>query len=805
METGFWQKLGQVFPVVPIPLLASLALTAALAGLDPVHEGFAIYASNLVFYADGSPNLWERIYAFWRLAAGIAALAVAGFILWSTSRIALIVAGIPKDNSVAAWVPRMIGAAPLFGAATGMIAVAFSTETGRDEQAVLFISAQFLSVLGYYIFTRFVNRTKVNKRRDEGLLTLLLLGVTYAAIGYAIHFCDFSEMRLRVLGVALWSALTCGAVSLALLGQSTKDLSDDWVGLLVSWLGGGAMLLGTAAAVGLIVFPQTTIWLVGLGLLQSVAPWVPIVAFVVTSATALSSSPQPRIDKGNVKDVSGQSHFAKWHLFAVFAIFALGLAMLIWKVDIASLVLGPLALVAMLMCLVTIFAGYAGIAARKWCAGFPLTGALLLVTFVLTSLGWNNKTWVRTVPSNVTEKRSVAEAFIEWDSGVSSDPVYIIAAQGGGLFAGYHVAYTLAALAEDYPQIAGQIFAISGVSGGSVGAGVFAAIQYQAEMADSEEIGSQRATVRNVLRRDFLSPLLGGLASYDLSLTLLQLPIPYGDRARALEASFEAAVERGIGSHGLALLRGSVFDAWEPGRSVPALFLNTTEVDTGARIVFGPVLSAQQRSNSTRNIRDITEGHVPPLSTAMGLSARFPLVTPPGRLRVSLGEATGAIRLADGGYFDNTGLETAADVIAAIRSTKTEREIRLIILRSSSEPFEPGTLPSAQHGNLAAPLTAFVEAWRSRAALTRDVAKGRTQGLSTVGPNASVFEFQLNDRDYDFTLSWTLSRRTFCQIELDVEQDLEKFVARFKPEMANKSMQRLRPVQIACGAGASHR
>ena len=53
-------------------------------------------------------------------------------------------------------------------------------------------------------------------------------------------------------------------------------------------------------------------------------------------------------------------------------------------------------------------------------------------------------------------------------------PVYIVAAQGGGIYAAYHAAVLLARLQDLCPEFRNHLFAISSVSGGSLGAAVFA-------------------------------------------------------------------------------------------------------------------------------------------------------------------------------------------------------------------------------------------------------------------------------------------------------------------------------------------
>ena len=55
-------------------------------------------------------------------------------------------------------------------------------------------------------------------------------------------------------------------------------------------------------------------------------------------------------------------------------------------------------------------------------------------------------------------------------------PVYIIAAEGGGIYAAHHAAVWLSRMQDICPSFAQHIFAISGISGGSVGGSVFAGL-----------------------------------------------------------------------------------------------------------------------------------------------------------------------------------------------------------------------------------------------------------------------------------------------------------------------------------------
>ena len=54
------------------------------------------------------------------------------------------------------------------------------------------------------------------------------------------------------------------------------------------------------------------------------------------------------------------------------------------------------------------------------------------------------------------------------------------------------------------------------------------------------------------------------------------------------------------------------------------------------------------------------------LSTAAGLSARFPVISSAGWFQHQVGNQTFRVRLIDGGYVDNSGLATTRDIIAAL-------------------------------------------------------------------------------------------------------------------------------------------
>ena len=128
---------------------------------------------------------------------------------------------------------------------------------------------------------------------------------------------------------------------------------------------------------------------------------------------------------------------------------------------------------------------------------FPVLFALgaLAVVFSL----WNDNHPVRVLPDTASppsRAESVGDYFALWlaertrPGAVATPPmvkgrmpVFIVAAEGGGIRAAYWTGMVLAGIQDRHPAFAGQLFAISGVSGGSLGGAVFAALT--AEVQDS--------------------------------------------------------------------------------------------------------------------------------------------------------------------------------------------------------------------------------------------------------------------------------------------------------------------------------
>ncbi|MGC8644145.1 MAG: hypothetical protein ACP5XB_30160, partial [Isosphaeraceae bacterium] len=242
--------------------------------------------------------------------------------------------------------------------------------------------------------------------------------------------------------------------------------------------------------------------------------------------------------------------------------------------------------------------------------------ALLLVVAVLFLTGPFNLRSVRTIPplsprAKAARRLALSEHIDHWlearrgpiQTAADRYPVFIVSAEGGGIRAACWTAGVLCALQDSEPQFADHVLGISSVSGGSLGAATFAALVREAHLghldlarSNANGEGPLQAYAAEVLSRDFLSPVLATMLIPDVAGCLLHLE-HFGDRASALEKAFEIAWRRAVGTNAFAepleaLWMSSAQD------HVPALFLNSTEPDTGQRIVNSHVVIDPELSSA---------------------------------------------------------------------------------------------------------------------------------------------------------------------------------------------------------------
>jgi hypothetical protein len=305
--------------------------------------------------------------------------------------------------------------------------------------------------------------------------------------------------------------------------------------------------------------------------------------------------------------------------------------------------------------------------------------------------GYHN---VRTIARTGGEPMTLDQAWQRWlthQPDREAVPLILVASEGGGIRAAYWTARVLdCAVDADLescgyvplgePGYPGAIFLASGVSGGSLGLVAYSAAQSR---------GGEGDWPNARLDDDFLAASGSWLLFTDLPNALLKLDLQQ-DRAAVLEQAWERAWEAP------SPLERGLFASWQDERDVPLLILNGTSVQDGCRVntsvldadveeptrardclTMDAFSTAGTRPNeeALAGTHDIVDALCPDedvrLSTAALLSARFPWVSPAGRVpRCGSGSATYVV---DGGYFDTSAASTLQELWARLEPLVAEQ------------------------------------------------------------------------------------------------------------------------------------
>jgi hypothetical protein len=301
---------------------------------------------------------------------------------------------------------------------------------------------------------------------------------------------------------------------------------------------------------------------------------------------------------------------------------------------------------------------------------------------------------IRTLPGAPAQRSTLQERWNDWKAACGDEDTrpIIVAISGGASRAGL---WGAAVLAEVEKRAAGQnaaLFAISSVSGGSLGAAAYMGVR----ASETDQIGGPHACqmtrasmdsfstfAQQLGAADEVGPLLSGYLFSDVPRSLLGwLPallgadLAGGDRGAAIERSFEANARVAARD---AKITTTSFD--EPflslaaKKTLPLWIANGTERDTGSRALTIAINSRERPTPNGqpnkinpwpfRGASDVLAqlGTDVPISTAINNTARFPFLEPAGKLLTNTTGKTG-VSLIDGGYFDNSGLETALELAA---------------------------------------------------------------------------------------------------------------------------------------------
>ncbi len=328
--------------------------------------------------------------------------------------------------------------------------------------------------------------------------------------------------------------------------------------------------------------------------------------------------------------------------------------------------------------------------------GVPIV-IILLVLMAIFSF-WNDNHPIRPLDSGLSapQRPALEEALTQWHDAHCDasrcDPFLLVATAGGGIRAAYWTGTLLGKLQDaSGGRFDDHLFAISGVSGGSVGATVYRAVTANRDT-------DVTARIQQILGQDYLGPVAAGLLYKDAVQRLLPLPL-LGDRAEIFEQGLEAGFKRFGTAGGVSLDSSFIGIAALDGRPWPALFLNSTWSDNGRRIVAATLRTDTLAPPADRRVlyKDLltTLGGDLRLSTAAHNSARFPFVSPAGGWKPADSQRQPWQRLQDGGLFENYGAETALEIVNVAErlwQRKWGLALHPYLILISSDPTLPGQL-----------------------------------------------------------------------------------------------------------------
>jgi hypothetical protein len=336
-----------------------------------------------------------------------------------------------------------------------------------------------------------------------------------------------------------------------------------------------------------------------------------------------------------------------------------------------------------------------------------LTVYPLLIFLVFSTWMENHNTPVGAPPgrdgARAPDRRQTLEA--QWGrwfqafeaSECAGGPVYLVAAAGGAARAAFWTADVLTYL-EEQTRAAGQtscfarsMFVISGVSGGSLGAATFVSLLAE-ERVRGGLLGNLRARAHDFHDEDMLAPVSGYLLFQDFAQRFLPVSVPGWDRSHGLEEAWMADWQEQQARHAagapappnwFALPMETLYEN-DRDLVLPTLFLNTTRVSNGHRALQSNTAFAPDEMHDLFQEDFLTKRLT--LAGAVHNSARFMYVSPAARVwKLKDGEPAPWDYLVDGGYFENSGAATLAEVIKAIPD---DVRPRLTLLLISSNPFK---------------------------------------------------------------------------------------------------------------------
>lgn len=321
-------------------------------------------------------------------------------------------------------------------------------------------------------------------------------------------------------------------------------------------------------------------------------------------------------------------------------------------------------------------------------------GAAIIIVLLATTLLGNSYHEITYTPAGESEAptlRSFTQTFL--DNSDSGKPIILVAADGGGLKACYWTMLNLEAMERD-SLFDGQVFALSGASGGTIGISMYTFLRARKDLSQARRqqlIDSIGGT--NFLAGDFTGLLTRFPHNYWPDLPGLE-PWRLEDRQEGMARAYvEIAGERRPGWRYEDVNNRPFWHLWEDQTTLPMMIVNTANSEDGRLGTVFPL-----RENPVRGTIDLTRKarlgkseDVEAISypQATFLSNRFPIASPAARI-------PGKGHFVDAGTAENSGISSLYQLLQHMKArsgTDTvfqrffDRDIILVSMRNAASRF----------------------------------------------------------------------------------------------------------------------
>jgi predicted acylesterase/phospholipase RssA len=351
-------------------------------------------------------------------------------------------------------------------------------------------------------------------------------------------------------------------------------------------------------------------------------------------------------------------------------------------------------------------------------------------------------------------------------------PVFLLLADGGASRSAYWAAGLWSKLeVETNGRFSRHLLCLSGTSGGSLGNATFFSLLDNSKKQKTS--GDIQKEGRTYLSQDFLSHTMARLLGPDLLKPLFPLDFIY-DRAAALEHAMESTPMK----NSVAESMSQPFSMFCPNGNarLPILFINTTRMQDGRPAVisnirvndavYGKRLDVLSTIPSNDDIR---------LSTAVVMGARFPYISPAGRLENNY--------FVDGGYFDNSGAGVVHETLIELRRIiddslkKDDRhwlgKLKFYVLHATNSTLEEPTVDKVHPivNDLFAPVKTLLGAYSAQTHFNNSRLSRYLMSFPKGSAGYIRFNLYRPGEQDNIPMNWVISRENLKKMDERIQSD----------------------------------